>query len=266
MPRKICLGVFSTNRPEYLSRALESQKHLDFTGCEVWKVLIDDMPLNRDDSKIIELAGWHDYEELWLHAENKGIGLTWEEFWGIVRPGNFDYVLMQEDDVEILEPVCVLDMIRILELRGDLSQVVLKRQPWYPGESPSEAFPTDMVYGNFRGETKAPYSSKFSSMCSLFHANMATLDLRGWLKEKCPDNPNTDKMNVNEGIFGNMLEEKYGLLSMHLKNKEGKNLINHIGEYTIGKRVLPWEFGYDNFARYDPALKYNSRNGERWPE
>ena len=264
MSRKICLGVFSTNRPEYLIRALESQKHLDFIGCEVHKVLVDDMPLNRDDLGLIRLVGPFNYDSICLHQVNEGIGLTWEEFWGIVNKGNFDYVFMQEDDVEILEPVRVLDMIGILKTAPDASQVVLKRQPWYPGELPSQAFPDDMVYGNFRGETKAPYSSKFSSMCSLFHANMATLDLRGWLKTRCPDNPNTDKMNVNEGIFGNMLEEKYGLLSMHLKNKDGKNLINHIGEYTIGKRVLPWEFGYDNFAQYDPALKYNSRTGERW--
>ena len=264
MPYKICLGVFSTNRPEYLARSLESQKFLDFTGCDVWRVLIDDMPLNRDDSQFIKLVNDYCYDELRLHGENKGIGLTWEEFWGIVREGDFDYVFLQEDDVEILEPIRVLYMIGALKTGLNTSQVVLKRQPWYPGELPSEAHPDDIVYGNFRGEMKAPYSSKFSSICSLFEANIAKLDLRGWLKERCPGNPDTDKMNVNEGILGNMLEEKYGLYSMHLKNKDGKNLINHIGEYTIGKRVLPWEFGYDNFARYDPALKYNSRTGERW--
>jgi hypothetical protein len=265
MFHRICLGVFSTNRPEYLARALGSQKNLDFTGCEVWKVLIDDMPLDRKDDEIIKLAGWHDYNELRLHSENKGIGLTWEEFWGIVREGLFDYVFTQEDDVEILEPVSVLDMIDILGFRkGDVSQVVLKRQPWYPGELPSEALIDDYVYRNFRGEMKEPNKYYFPSICSLYSSRMASMDLRGWLKAECPNNPNCDKMNVNEGIFGDMLWRKYGLASMLLKNKEGKNLINHFGEYTIGKRVLPWEFGYDNFARYDPTIKYNSKTGEKW--
>jgi hypothetical protein len=43
------------------------------------------------------------------------------------------------------------------------------------------------------------------------------------------------------------------------------NLINHIGEYFVGKRVLSNEPGYDQFARYDPLKKYNSKSGADWP-
>ena len=56
-----------------------------------------------------------------------------------------------------------------------------------------------------------------------------------------------------------------GLKSGHLKNSNGQNLINHIGEYFTGKRVLPDEpHYYEQFARYDPAKKYNSKTGENW--
>ena len=53
---KILHVIFSTNRINYLEKTLYTQeKYLDFSNLEVHKLLIDDYPLNRDDSIIINL-------------------------------------------------------------------------------------------------------------------------------------------------------------------------------------------------------------------
>ena len=49
-----------------------------------------------------------------------------------------------------------------------------------------------------------------------------------------------------------------------MKDKDGKNLVNHIGEYFVGKRVLPDEPYYEKFSRYIPEQRYNSKTGENW--
>jgi hypothetical protein len=196
-----------------------------------------------------------------LHSENLGIGLTWEKFWSICRMRQYDYILQQEDDVELLEPVRVTDMIEVLRTVPNLSQVVLKRQPWYFHEKPSEALFDDTLCAGFRGElTNACVF--FTPITSLYPAERAHFDHRAWYRERYPGNETLCNTNPNEGILGKAFLEGFGLRSMHLKGAAGQNLIEHIGEYTIGKKLLPHEAGYEAFKDLDPAKKYWSGSGQ----
>lgn len=259
---KICLAVFSTNRPEYLIRTLEAQRRLDFAGCEVHRMLFDDMPKDRDDDALTAMVNAHGYEEVYLHEKNLSIGGTWQEFWDLIRNRDYDFVFHQEDDVEILEPVAIADLIEVLRITPKASQVVLKRQPWYPHEQRSMAMTTDLRLGKFRGEfTDAQVF--FTPIASLYPMDRVRFDYRAWYKAAYPNDPIFHTANINEALIGKALLEERRLTSLHLKNVTGGNIISHIGEYTIGRKLLPHEPGFAPWAGMDPETKYWS--GTRKP-
>jgi len=258
---KICQVIFSTNRVEYLIKTLRAQHLLNWEGCTVDKIFIDDFPVGRDDLFISELLKTFGYNEQYLHPENLGLSVTWSEFWKLIKDRDYDYVWHQEDDVEILEPVRVLDLVTLLQLDPGLSQVVLKRQKWYPNEQESQALDNDWTFANYRYER---YNLIFSPMASLYSMDKVRFDYSNWYKIRYPDT-NLGEINLNEGMVGKALYEELGVVSGHLKQSQGQNLINHIGEYFVGKRVLPNEPSYDQFARYDPLKKYDSKSGADWP-
>lgn len=253
---KICQVIFSTNRPEYLERTLKSQQQfLVTTGLEVTRILIDDMPLRRDNTNIRALASMYGYDMVWLHDRNIGIGATWEGFWAFARNQDWDYIWHQEDDVKILEPVFVMELISMFHSRMDLSQLVLKRQKWYAHESNPEPLPDDYLFHDFRGEFNAGHYF-FTPIASLYPISRARIDYKAWYRERYPADAEYQVANVNEAIIGKCLLEGHGLRSMHVKSGTGSNLISHIGEYTIGKKVLPGEPGYADWADLDPEKKY----------
>ncbi len=257
---KICACIFSTNRIPYLTRTLESQKLLDFTGCEVHKILFDDYPKGRNDMALIELASAHGYNEMRLHGENLSIGATWREFWDLIRNRDYDFVWHQEDDAVILEPVNVMNLISMIRPAGD-SQIVLQRQPWYHHEKPCSANPGDYVHGEFRGEfNESKYY--FTPICSLYPISRVRFDYWKWYAENYPHEPIWQNTNPNEAFVGKALLESQRLMSLHIKNREGKNLVEHIGEYCQGRRLLQGEPGYETFAKYDPEKQYYSATGK----
>lgn len=257
---KICQVIFSTNRVEYLKRTLKAQHHLNWEGCEVDKIFIDDYPNSRDDLFLTELVRAYGYTETYLHQQNLGLSVTWTEFWNLIRDRGYDYVWHQEDDVEILESIKIMDLVVLLQQDPGLSQVVLKRQKWYPNEEESRALPNDWTYLNYRYERG---SLIFSPMASLYSTERVRFSYSNWYKQHYP-NTNFSEINLNEGMVGKALAEGYGLVSGHLKASTGANLVNHIGEYFVGKRVLPNEPSYEQFAQYDPDKKYDSKTGAAW--
>ena len=257
---KICQVIFSTNRVEYLKRTLKAQRRLNWEGCEVDRIFIDDYPNGRDDLFLTELVKAYGYNETYLHQQNLGLSVTWTEFWNLIRNRGYDYVWHQEDDVEILESIKIMDLVVLLQQDSGLSQVVLKRQKWYPNEEESRALPNDWTYLNYRYERG---SLIFSPMASLYSTERVRFSYSNWYKQHYPDT-NFSEINLNEGMVGKALAEGYGLVSGHLKASTGANLVNHIGEYFVGKRVLPNEPSYEQFAHYDPDKKYDSKTGEVW--
>lgn len=257
---KICQVIFSTNRIEYLIRTLKAQRKLNWEGCTVDKIFIDDYPQGRDDLFISELVRAFGYTEIYLHRENLGLSVTWTEFWNLIRDRGYDYIWHQEDDVEILEPVRILDLVTLLEQDQQLSQVVLKRQKWYPNEPETGPLETDILFQNYRYERG---SLTFSPMASLYSAKVLEFPFSKWYAETHPDT-NYSRINYNEGMVGKALGMALGRVSGHLKQSTGQNLVNHIGDFFVGKRVLPDEPHYEQFARYNPSKRYNSKTGEDW--
>ncbi len=247
MTHRICHVIFSTNRLEYLIPNLRSHKNLNFYGCEVDRVFIDDFPHGRNDNLIRALVNLYGFQEVYLHQDNLGLSATWREFWDTIKHRNYDYIFHQEDDIEFLEPVLITDLIDLLNSDNSLSQVQLSRQAWYFHEKNPDFSYDDYVFKNFRYSKN---SVIFSPMASLYHHDIVKMDL-----------PKLLGCNPNEGIIGKTLYENHGLVSANLKNYYGKHVINHIGEWFVGKRVLPNEPGYEAFSRFDPLKKYNSRDG-----
>jgi hypothetical protein len=257
---KICQVIFSTNRIEYLKRTLAAQRNLNWEGFTVDRIFIDDYPRGRDDLFLTELVRTYGYNEVHLHQTNLGLSVTWTEFWNLIRDRDYDYVWHQEDDVEILEPIRVMDLVALLQQDPGLSQIVLKRQKWYFNESDSRALDTDWTYLNYRYEKT---SLIFSPMASLYSTERVHFPYSDWYKQYYPGT-NFSEINLNEGMVGKALAEGFGLVSGHLKASTGANLVNHIGEYFVGKRVLPNEPSYEQFSRYDPDKKYDSKTGADW--
>lgn len=250
MTYKICQVIFSTNRLEYLLPTLEAQRNLNYYGCEVHKIFIDDYPKTRDDVYTTELVKSYGYNEIILHPENRGLSVTWTEFWELIKDRDYDYVFHQEDDVEILEPVLMTDLIELLEKERLVSQLRLSRQAWYFHETDPVAEADDLIYKNFRYTKK---SLIFSPMASLYKHAITKIPFR-----------QTYDFNLNEGLVGKVLYDQFGMVTAEIKNYHGKNIVKHLGEWFVGKRVLPGEPGYEQFEKYDPDIKYNSRHGAEY--
>lgn len=250
MTYKICQVIFSTNRLEYLTRTLEAQKNLNFYGCEVHKIFIDDYPKTRNDLMITELVKLYGYNEVILHKDNLGLSVTWSQFWELIKDRDYDYIWHQEDDVEILEPVLITDLIEMLERDHTISQIQLSRQAWYKGETDPEYSDKDQVYKNYRYDSNRTI---FSPMASLYPRRLTKIPYRQYYN-----------YNLNEGLIGTVLYDEYKLRSCNIRNYYGKRLVNHIGDWFVGKRVLPGEPNYNLFAHYDPDKKYNSRDGSHY--
>ena len=250
MTYKICQVIFSTNRLDYLIPTLRAQSKLNFYGCEVHKIFIDDYPKTRNDLMITELVKLYGYNEVILHQENKGLSVTWSEFWDLIKDRDYDYIWHQEDDVEILETILVTDLIELLKANPDISQLQLARQAWYQHETDPVSNDDDEIYKNFRFDRRRLI---FSPMASLYPLNITKINYRQYYD-----------YNMNEGLVGKVLYDHYGLTSCNVRNFYGKQLINHIGDWFVGKRVLPNEPNYKEFAKYDPDVKYNSKTGSEY--
>lgn len=247
MKYKICQIIFSTNRLEYLIPNINSQKLLNFYNCDVHKILVDDYPLNRNNLMLKSYLEFNGINEVILHQENKGLGYTWTEIWNLIKDRDYDYVFHQEDDIIILEPVLITDLIEILEQNPKISQVTLSRQAWYENEKDPEPYDTDLIYKNFRYQIN---SKIFSPMASLYNHSITKIDFQS-----------RHGFFLNEGMIGKSLFDEFGKMSANAKNYHGRNIIKHIGEWFVGKRVTPGEPGFELFGHFDPALKYFSKNG-----
>lgn len=247
MNYKICHIIFSTNRLEYLIPSLNSQKMLNWYGCKVDKIFIDDYPRTRNNLMLKSFLSYYNYNEIIFHENNIGLSATWTEFWNMIRNREYDYIFHQEDDIVFLEPICISDLIEILEKDKQISQVTLSRQAWYSNEQDPSPNNDDIIYKNFRYQKN---SCIFSPMASLYSHDII----------KYPWNELVSH-NINEGTIGKILNDKYGMVSANVKNFFGHKLINHIGEWFTGKRILPGEPGFETYGHFDPNKKYTSKDG-----
>jgi len=243
---KILHVIFSCNRIRYLFPTLNSLSNLDYGNHEVRKIIVDDYPRTRNDA-IFDLIGKRYRFEIWRNSVNKGLSVNWSDFFSSLRGMDVDYVLHQEDDVILKEPIKVDDLIECLESESKIASVVLQRQPWYFNEKPSTIESSDTQFKQF-------YYSKntktFPIIFSLYRKNIIEYPFQDYWK-----------FNINEGMIMVYLDHFHQMYSATLKNSRGENIIEHIGEETTGKRILEGEPNWEQFAHMDPDRIYTSREG-----
>lgn len=248
---KVCKVLWSTNRLEYLIPTLKAQRDfLDFSGCEVEGIFIDDMPKGRHDGTMFELVKNFGYTEIILRPQNLGLPQTWRTTFDILKARDYDYVYLSEDDVTFRSPIKVMDMINILQENPSFSQVCLTRQKWYDFEQETQALDSDIILGEYRAELSEAY---FWSLSSFFRRDIVDIDHA----------KNAGEKNLSEYVVAKSLQS-LNMKTCKLKSKYGDNIVNHIGEYSIGKRAEPGDPRYEDFASYHPETKYSSKNGTKW--
>ena len=255
---KVCKVLWSTNRLEYLIPTLKSQRDmLDFSGCEVHGIFMDDMPKGRHDGTMFELAKNFGYNEIILRPQNMGLPHAWNSTFEMLKERDYDYVYLSEDDVVFNQPIKVTDLAQILHDNATFSQVCLTRQKWYDSEEETQLLETDIIINerqNVSVEYRAELSDQyFWSLASFFPR--AIVDI--------PHCMLTSEKNLSEYVVAASLKQT-GMKTCKLKDAEGKNLVTHIGEYSIGKRAEPGDPRYEDFAIYNPETKYSSRHGTKW--
>lgn len=250
---KVCKVLWSTNRLEYLIPTLKSQRDmLDFSGCEVEGIFIDDMPKGRHDGTMYELAKNFGYTDIILRPENKGLPHAWNDTFAMLKERDYDYVYLSEDDVTFRQPIKMLDMIDILKNNKSFSQVCLTRQKWYPHEQETQALDSDLILGEYRGEFSDAY---FWSLASIFPHSVATVDHATVAGEK----------NLSEYVVAKSMRN-FDMMTCKLKAKDGSNIVDHIGGYSVGRRAEPGDPRWEDFSVFDPYTKYDSKIGTRWTQ
>lgn len=244
---KILHVVFSCNRLKYLTKTIESWKHLDYGNHEVTRLIVDDYPRTRNNYIFDLLCKAHGML-YWLNPENKGLSVTWSAFWEWLQTQDYDYILHQEDDVVLLQPIRIDDLIECLETDPNMASVVLQRQPWYFTESETKIEPDDVQFRQYYGSRN---NKTFPIIFSLYRKNIINHPFRDYWK-----------FNLNEGMIMVYLDHFEKMYSLALKGPKGENLIEHIGEESTGKRILPNEPRYEYFAHMDPNRVYTSREGK----
>lgn len=253
---KVLHVIFSANRFTYLARTLATTRNLDWTGVERHGLFFDDYPLNRDDSLMGEMARAAGFDEQIIHEENQGLSATWEELNQILRKRDYDFVLHQEDDVELLQTVGVRELIEIFKGLEAVSMLKLKRNAWYEREMegfydvPAHA---QRINGYAVSRNQEGTRDDFNTLFSLYPAWIA----RETLKERMGCNP-------NEGAMAWYLNQHHGLRTATVSNPDGSNIVRHVGEYFHGRRILEGEPSYEIFSVYDPTIKYCSKTGKPW--
>lgn len=244
---KILHVIFSCNRLRYLFPTLNSLENLDYGNHQVDRLIIDDYPRTRNDA-IFDLIGKHYKFKLILNSENKGLSVNWTDFFNYLKETDYDYILHQEDDVVLLEPIKIDDLIDCLESDKKMASVVLQRQPWYFHEKPSTIENDDT---QFRQYYYSKNTKVFPIIFSLYRKNIIDHNFIDYWK-----------FNINEGMIMVYLDYFHQMYSANLKNPQGGNIIHHIGEESTGRRILEGEPNWELFAHMDPNKTYTSREGK----
>jgi hypothetical protein len=244
---KILHVVFSCNRLKYLTKTIESWDKLDYGNHEVTRLIVDDYPRTRNNN-IFELFAKVHNTLLWLNQDNLGLSVTWSNFFNWLKTQDYDYVLHQEDDVVLKETIKIDDLIECIETDPKMASVVLQRQPWYFTESESKVEVDDIAFKDY---WYSKNTKTFPIIFSLYRKNITEYPFQEYWN-----------FNINEGMIMAYLNHFHSIYSATLKGSNGQNLIEHIGEESTGKRILPGEPRYEYFAHMDPNKVYTSREGK----
>jgi len=247
---KVLRVVISTNRIEYLTKTFESCNKIDYSGLDMHHLLIDDWPKDRNDKEFTKFILDYGFDEVILNKENKGIASQWDKIFEIGK--EYDYVFMHEDDVLINEPFVLNHLIILLQRDSHLSQIQLKREKWYDHEEEVKSKDNDWVFGDFRYE-RHNATSHFWGMMSIWPSSVCNYKIT-----------EETGYRLGENIIGWYMLAKHGKETGLLKTAKGLAMVEHIGEYTRGKRIMEGEPGWiegihDKLGDDDYYSKSNSK-------
>jgi len=251
---KICKIIFSTNRLEFLIPTLTScSENIDWGDHEVDGLFIDDMPKDRNDDQITELANIHGYNNVILHKENKGLGYTWHESYEWLKDKGYDYILHQEDDLIVKGPIKIDNFIDAMTHKSVYAIHLKYQDDWYWKDKVIEYdwlkdnpnfnynFNIELSNNINKHYNKPPikddndFHIMFDTSFSFYQSNLilesyklAVADGRGL---------NNDNW-IAEGTFGRYVRNiiKTNKMGLIIVDKDNKELLEHIGEWSWGHR------------------------------
>jgi hypothetical protein len=243
--KNICILFFTTSRYEYLIPTMESfNDNVDFGDNNIYKILIDDYPLRRNEDMLNLLVKKYNIDKLILNDENMGYSAAWKKMWEAI-PKNTDYIWHQEDDFTFNKKIDINNLMSLLENKKiQLFQIFLKRNIVFETNDYIEKIENNKCGEdvNINGQNLVLSNHYFNSNPCLYPY---------WItQENYSGNP-------QETPIINHLKQKYihGYSAM-LGARNDTNIINHIGMYTQGKKVLVGEPGWHWLKEYDPSKKY----------
>jgi len=128
---KTCILIFNDGRNDYLEQTLKSLfENVQFN--DNYKILIDDVPENRDTDFLEWITAQYGIDSLVLNDENLGVFGSVQKAWGLI-PEDCTHVWHQENDFIFNEKI---DFDSILKLSNHkrVFQVALLRQDWFAFE------------------------------------------------------------------------------------------------------------------------------------
>jgi hypothetical protein len=131
---KFCVIIINDGRNDYLAKTLKSfEDNVMFPdGSEIYKIMIDDWPLERDEKALRKLAKKYKIDKVVFNAENLGVNANVKKAWSLI-PEDVDYIWHQENDFIYLQKVNIMDLMAVLE-NPIIVQCAIVRQAWFDDE------------------------------------------------------------------------------------------------------------------------------------
>jgi len=241
--------MWSVNRLEYLIPTLTSTKDLvDWGEHEVYGIFIDDMPNDRDDAFITQLAKTHGYDKIILHTENNGLAKTWEETYNLIKDNDYDFIWHQEDDLTLNQKIKIDDHIRYLNSNDSCYQTVLSSQVWYSGRYEHNKELQERLSKSIQWEgfnTIEQNAKVFKSAFSLTKYSHYMEAIGLYLDNNILGvGLNTDISCFDEDILAHIfdhysknVQKNYNQWAIVFYDNNNDPLSRHIGEWTWGHRT-----------------------------
>lgn len=249
---RVLVVVFSTNRYDYLEQTLEAlRRQVDFGGCFVKTLLIDDYPAARDAMRSKAIEDRFCVDIVVRHSANKGLGRTWRETWDSIRarPELGDWIFHLEDDAVFEKPVAVREVIEAFaSCKKPLTQVFFKRNVCYAPEvdfiAKIEAGKVgDDLESSSIGVTQNEY---FVAMASVYPRELVTR----FVSEADPHE------HTVRDFFG-----EWGMSSGMWGGRGDAPVVRHVGEVSRGLKVSEDDAAYADFAGLPRGVDYHFATG-----
>jgi len=272
--------MWSVNRPEYLIPSLESSEEMiDWGNHEVDGIFIDDMPTDRDDAYITKLAKDNGYSTIILHTENKGQADTWKESYESIKDMGYDFIWHQEDDITIIKPIKIDDIIEYLNENDSCYQVMLARQTdWYYPEVGNMFKDKELHTVKWKTFNTLPHLQEniFSSTNSLTKAYEYIKAIDMWLNDELLGAQSAKifcegYIGTIFGKYATIVNNNFDRWGITFCTEDRDIFASHIGEWTWGKRVSleylenTWQGTKLMEQINNPTAKINSRTWLQLP-